>query len=689
MPNTSTAIRDHVAYLSAVKKARNAAAAYYEGGETPLTDADFDRLLLDIAHYEQQHPDQISSDSPTGKVAAGALADGNVVHATAMLSLDNVFDADELHRWALSLGKRLGRAPRGFHAGPKFDGLAVAAHYREGKLVRLVTRGTGTTGEDVSHAIGTIGGLPSQLATAVSVEVRGEVVLLQSRFEEANLIRTAHGEDPFSNPRNAASGSLRATGRAYVIPLSFYGYGLLSAADAETGRLIREQMTHTDLMKALGSLGVQTVNDTPVGTLTSPLLKDIEGYIAKVAERRGTLPVGIDGIVVKADHPQDQAAAGSGSRAPRWAIAYKLPSLEVTSVLTDATWTTGRTGNLAPRGEILPVEIEGVHVQYATLHSPGMIARLGLRIGDTVVVRRAGDVIPQILGPVVSVRTGQEKPIELPTRCPSCGGEIDTSQERWRCLKGRACNLPASITYAVQRDVLDIEGIGPKIVAQLVAQEAVQDIADLFTLTQEQLVQATGSQKTAAKILARIDAAKQQPLARIFCALGVRGTGRSMSRRIAARFVNMAAIQAASAAELRQVEGIGLEKSALVITELAELEPVIAKLATAGVNFVEPQKSIPAADSPASSEGSGAVLPLAGMVVVATGSMVGALEKLSRTEMNELIERAGGRASNSVSKNTSLVVAGSNAGSKNAKAEQLAVPVIGSDEFAEKVRAYL
>jgi len=688
VPNTLTPITDEDSYLRALDQARSAAAAYHGGADSQMDDAAYDRLMDAITAYEQQHPDQRAADSPTTLVAAGALPDGPVVHATPMLSLDNVFDAEDLVRWAGSLGKRLGSEPRGFHAGPKIDGLAVAAHYREGRLVQLVTRGTGTTGEDVSHAIGTIDGLPVELDTQVSVEVRGEVVLLQSRFEEANRIRVAHGEDPFSNPRNAASGSLRATGREYTIPLSFYGYGLLTSADGEASRLIREEMTHTELMKALGSLGVQTVDDTPVGTLTSPLISDIQAYVEKVAAQRADLPVGIDGIVIKADHPQDQAVAGSGSRAPRWAIAYKLPALEVISTLTAATWTTGRTGNIAPRGEVEPVEIEGVTVQFATLHNPGMIARLGLRIGDRVVLRRAGDVIPQILAPVASARTGQETPIELPVVCPGCGGEIDKSQERWRCVKGRACNLAASITYAVQRDVLDIQGIGPKVVAQLVTREAVQDVADLFTLTLGQLTKATGSEKTATKILDRITAAKQQPLARVLCALGVRGTGRSMSRRIADHFGTMTAIQAASAAELRKVEGIGVEKSAWMLAELAELEPVIAKLAAAGVNLGGLQDSPPAAD--VSVQDAGEALPLAGKTIVVTGAMSGRLELLSRNGMNELIEKAGGRSGSSVSKkSTSLVVAGEKAGSKKKKAEELGIPVIGPDEFAQMVSAYL
>ncbi|MCM2430951.1 NAD-dependent DNA ligase LigA [Streptomyces sp. RKAG337] len=688
MPIATPALYDHAAYLQAVEKAIDAAAAYYRDGTSALDDETFDQLMRDIADYEERHPEHRFADSPTGKVAAGALDGGEVRHATPMLGLNNVFDYDELTRWGQGLAKRIGCAPRGFHASLKIDGMAIAAHYRDGKLVRIATRDNGTSGGDVSHAIGSIDGLPDTLAAPITVEVRGEVVLLRSRFEEANAIRTAYGESPFSNPRNAASGSLRATGRAYSIPLSFYGYGLLTADNGEAGRLVRERLTHSDLMKSLRGLGVQTVDDTPVGTLTSPLLKDVRAYIEKVAEQRPDLPMGIDGIVIRADHSLDEAAAGASSRAPHGSIAFKLPAEERTTRLKEVTWATGRTGNLAPRAELEPVEIGGVTVTFATLHSPGMIKRLGLLVGDAVVVRRAGDVIPQVLAPVVSIRTGAEKPIELPSRCVGCGGEIDTAQERWRCLKGRACDLARSIEYAAGRDQLDIKGLGPQIIAQLVARKSVEDIADLFTLTHEQLAVATGSEKTAATILDRITAARQQPLNRVFCALGVRGTGRSMSRRIARHFGVLAAVQAASNAELREVEGIGSVKAALMIEELAELEPVIAKLVAAGVNLAEPAATASSA-GPQSAGGDALELPLAGMTVVVTGSMTGSLAELARGAMNELIERAGGKAGSSVSRATSLVVAGDKAGSKRKKAEALGTPIITSEEFAEKVSAFL
>lgn len=684
-------VADRAAYLEAVEQVRVAAAAYYGDGTSPLDDDAFDRLLRGIAAYEAAHPEDVVAQSPTRLVAAGAVADGDVVHTVPMLSLDNVFGRDDLERWGAGLARRLGGEPRGFHLGPKIDGLAVAAYYTDGKLTRLVTRGNGITGEDVSHAVGTIDGLPDTLTEPVSIEVRGEIVLTNEQFEQANRIRAEHNEPVFSNPRNAAAGSLRATGRAYTVPLSCYAYTLLPGPDAPDDHGFAKR-THSALVDALRALGVRTVADTPVGARTVDTLDAALAYVDTVAAQREALPLGIDGVVVKADHPDDQQTAGTGSRAPRWAVAYKFPAVEKTTRIVEVTWATGRTGFLAPRAQLEPVDIAGVTVAFATLHSPGMITKLDLRIGDTVTVRRAGDVIPYVVGPVVALRTGAETPIELPDRCPGCGGDIDTVQERWRCVQGRACDLSRSVEYAVGRDQLDIEGIGPKIVVRLVADGAVADIADLFTLTREQLTAATGSEKNADKILVNIAAAKQRPLSRVFCALGVRGTGRSMSRRIARHFGTMAAIQAADAAGLQEVDGIGPEKAAMLLTELVELAPVIGKLTAAGVNQAEPQLAGPTRDPDdelTDGESPAEPPPLAGMTVVATGSMTGPMAALSRTGVNELIERAGGRAGSSVSKSTSLLVAGANAGSKKAKAESLGIPVVTPEEFAETVAAYL
>jgi DNA ligase (NAD+) len=341
-----------------------------------------------------------------------------------------------------------------------------------------------------------------------------------------------------------------------------------------------------------------------------------------------------------------------------------------------------------------PVEIDGATITYATLHNPADITRRDLRLGDHVMVYRAGDVIPRVEAPVAHLRTGEEQPIVFPDVCPRCGSDIDTSEQRWRCTNGRNCHLVASLSYAAGRDQLDIEGLGHTRVVQLVEAGLVTDLADLFTLTRQQLLGLERMGETSTdNLLAALAAAKGQPLSRVLCALGVRGTGRSMSRRIARHFATMDNIRAADAEAMQQVEGIGTEKAPSIVAELAELAPLIDKLAATGVNMTEPGATPPTPPGGASDESDeeteGAGGPLAGMTVVVTGAMTGPLEKLSRNQMNELIEQAGGRSSSSVSKKTTLVVAGDGAGSKRAKAESLGIRLATPDEFATLVADYL
>jgi DNA ligase (NAD+) len=689
-------IVDAAAYVQAVADAVKAAAAYYAGGTSPLDDETYDRLVRGISAWEADHPDQVLPDSPTGKVAGGA-AEGDVPHTVAMLSLDNVFSPEQFAAWTASLARRIGHEAERFSVEPKLDGLAIVARYSQGRLARLITRGDGTAGEDVSHAIGTIEGLPDKLAEPVTVEVRGEVLMTTAQFEHANEVRTAHGGQPFANPRNAAAGTLRAKDRAYTVPMTFFGYGLLPLSD--TGDVLAERLTslaHSELMALAAELGVNTTATTLVPGVTATTDDDVLTRIKEIAALRAELPFGIDGIVIKADLAADQQAAGSGSRAPRWAIAYKLPAVEKITRLLEVEWNVGRTGIIAPRGVLEPVDIDGSTVTYATLHNPADITRRDLRLGDHVMVHRAGDVIPRIEAPVAHLRTGDEKPIIFPEVCPRCGSGIDTSQERWRCEQGRNCHLVASLSYAAGRDQLDIEGLGATRVVQLVEADLVTDLADLFTLTRDQLLglERMGATSTD-NLLAALAAAKTRPLSRVLCALGVRGTGRSMSRRIARHFATMDNIRAADADALQQVEGIGAEKAPAIVAELAELAGLINKLAAAGVNMTEPGAAPPstAADDTARTgkgpDGVPAGGPLAGMTVVVTGAMTGLLEPLSRNQMNELIERAGGRSSSSVSKKTTLVVAGENAGSKRAKAEDLGVRLATPDEFAALVADYL
>ncbi|MFG2947832.1 NAD-dependent DNA ligase LigA [Streptomyces adustus] len=688
-------IMDAAAYARAVEDAVEAAAAYYASGTSSLDDDAYDRLVRGIAAWEAAHPDEVRPDSPTGKVAGGA-AEGDVPHTVAMLSLDNVFSAEEFTAWAASLGRRLGREVTRFSVEPKLDGLAVAARYTEGRLSRLITRGDGTAGEDVSHAIGTIEGLPRTLAEPVTVEVRGEVLMTVAQFEHANEVRTAHGGQPFANPRNAAAGTLRAKERAYTVPMTFFGYGLLPRPDTDPALAARlGELAHSDLMALSAELGVHTTAATEVPGVVADTAEQVLARVAEIAALRAGLPFGIDGIVVKADLAADQQAAGSGSRAPRWAIAYKLPAVEKITRLIEVEWNVGRTGIIAPRGVLEPVEIEGSTITYATLHNPADITRRDLRLGDHVMVHRAGDVIPRIEAPVAHLRTGDERTIEFPSVCPRCGSAIDTSQERWRCEQGRNCHLVASLAYAAGRDQLDIEGLGGTRVVQLVEAGLVGDLADLFALTREQLLGLDRMGATSSdNLLAAIETAKGRPLSRVLCALGVRGTGRSMSRRIARYFATMDEIRAADAARMQQVEGIGTEKAPSIVAELAELGPLIDRLVAAGVNMTEPGATpAPAAGAEGGGDEDMAETPqggpLSGMTVVVTGAMTGPLEKLSRNQMNELIERAGGRSSSSVSKKTTLVVAGEGAGSKRAKAEDLGVRLSTPDEFAAMVADFI
>lgn len=683
---------DAPAYAQAVEEATRAAAAYYDGGTSTLDDDAYDRLVRAIAAYEAEHPEHVLPDSPSGKVAGGAV-EGDVPHTVPMLSLDNVFSDEELTTWAASLERRIGHPVQAWNVQPKLDGLAIAARYHAGRLTRLVTRGDGTAGEDVSHAITTIEGLPAELTQPVTLEVRGEVLMTTAQFEYANAVRTEHGGDPFANPRNAAAGTLRAKDRAYTVPMTFFGYGLLPLPD--TGAPLAaalEAESHGAQMERVAEYGVNTPANSRVPGAVVTSVEEVAGQVRQIGALRAELPFGIDGIVIKADLAADQQAAGSGTRAPRWAVAFKLPAVEKITKLLDVEWNVGRTGIIAPRAVLEPVQLDGSTVTYATLHNPADITRRGLRLGDHVMVYKAGDVIPRVEAPVAHLRSGDEREIEFPALCPQCGSGIDTSEQRWRCERGRNCHLVASIAYAAGRDQLDIEGLGHTRVVQLVDAGLVTSLPDLFDrLTRDQLLGLERMGETSTdNLLAGLEQAKRQPLSRVLCALGIRGTGRSMSRRIARHFATMDGIRAADAESMQRVDGIGGEKAPVIVAELAELSEQIDRLAAAGLSMTEPGATPPApVEEGTESEPQAPAGPLAGMKVVVTGAMTGPLEKLSRNQMNELIERAGGKSSGSVSKNTSLVVAGEGAGSKRAKAEGLGVRLSDPDEFAELVAEFI
>ncbi|MFE2014258.1 NAD-dependent DNA ligase LigA [Streptomyces sp. NPDC059491] len=670
------------AYEAAVARLREASRTYFGAGYSLMDDATYDRLLVAVKEWEAAHPDSVAETSPTGRVADGAAPAGDVAHTARLLSLDNVFTPGELDSWGASFRRRLGHEPTGgFTVEPKMDGAAVAARYRDGRLVQIITRGDGTQGEDVSHVIGTIEGLPEYLPAPLTFEARGEVLFTQEQFEAANEVRTAHGAAVFANPRNGAAGTLRAKDRPYRLAMTFWAYG---AVALDGGAFPPAGAGHAETLAAVERAGVRTTAATPAGLHVVDTLEQARERVDAIAALRAALPFGIDGVVIKADSADEQAAVGVGSRFPYWAIAYKLPAVERQTLLLDVVWEVGRTGVLAPTAILAPVELDGSTVTRATLHNPADILRRDLHIGDTVTVHKAGDIIPRVEAAVVELRPEGAVPVPLPSHCPHCGDEIDRGQERWRCAKGTACALAPLIEYAAGRDVLDIDGLGRKYVDVLVAGGEVRDVADLFTLTEEQLTAASGSAKRGAKLAEQIRLAAARPLSRVFCALGIPGTGRSMSRRIAGHFGTMEAIRGADAAALQEVEGIGPEKAPVIVEQVAALAPVIDKLIAAGVGMTEPRPET------AQERADG---PLTGTTVVVTGKMTGSLDGWGRSEMGALIERAGGRVGGSVNSRTTYLVAAPSASgkpsSKAVKAAELGVEVLAPEAFAALVADFL
>ncbi|BCB91163.1 NAD-dependent DNA ligase LigA [Phytohabitans suffuscus] len=653
-------------YRAALERVRAAAGAYYSGPDLAMDDATYDGLMARVAATEAARPEWKAADSPTEAVGAGGGVVGDIPHSEPMLSLDNVFGEEELRKWAARLEKVLGRPVAGFTVEPKIDGLAIAARYTDGVLTLVATRGDGRAGEDVTGQARRAAGLPARLREPVTLEVRGEVFMTDDDFTAAQAMRTGNGEEPFAHPRSAAAGTLRAPKRPYDAPLSFLAYSVHGVA---------EPMAQSAAMARLAELGVATTAYSLCATVD-----EVHAAVEAVTATRGTLGFGVDGAVIKADQPGDRAGAGSSSRAPRWGVAYKFPADTRTTTLLGIEVQVGRTGVITPVAVLEPVQVGGVIVTSATLHNFEDLVRRNVRAGDTVFVRRAGDVIPEVTGAQLDLRPAGSVPFEPPATCPRCDGEIDRSQKRWRCTRGRACGAGIALEYYVARTSMDIEGLGDRILRAVVDAGLVTDPADLYDLDVPTLAALERlGEVSATKLVTNIQGSRQRPLSRVLTALGVRMTGRSMSRRLAGHFGTMEALLAASVDELQRVDGVGPERAVTIAAELVELAPLIAKLAAKGVNMTEPVEVVT----------STAALPLqrpdsTPMTVVVTGAVPG----LTRDEGNAAVERLGGRSSGSVSKKTDLVVVGEGAGSKAAKAEQLGIRVLPADRFAALLAAH-
>lgn len=637
---------------------------YYVLDDPTLPDFEYDRLLRELEDLEKTYPEYVLPDSPTKRVGGQAVNTfGEVTHAVPLMSLQDVFSMEELEDFFNRIKEALPNAA--YSVEPKIDGLSVALEYEDGRFVRGATRGDGVVGEDVTENLKTIRSIPMTLENApAKLIVRGEVYMPKKTFRTLNAALEENGEKTFANPRNAAAGSLRqkdpkVTAKRKLDILVFN----VQLAEGVTFT------SHCETLEYLKSLRFKVI---PYKKLSDP--KKIEEEILRINEEREKLPCDIDGGVVKLDDLAQRELLGATAKFPRWAVAYKYPPEVKSTVIEDIVIQVGRTGVLTPKAVVAPVRLAGTTVTNATLHNQDFISRLDVRIGDTVRIRKAGEIIPEILGVDLSKRPENTKPYFLPDRCPVCGAEVvrDEDGAFLRCT-GAECpaQLSRNIAHFVSRDAMDIDGLGSAIVETLISQKLIKSPADIYYLTLEEISGLWKSGTTAAKkLLAAIEASKQQDLSRLIYALGIRHVGVKTGKSLAAAFGSMDALMEASLEALTAVPDIG-EITAQSIYEWFrqdQSQHLIRRLREAGLNF-ESKRVI--TDT-----------RLAGKTVVLTGT----LSRFTREEATEKIELLGGKASGSVSRKTSFVVAGENAGSKERKARELGIPVLTEDEFWEMIQ---
>ncbi len=652
---------------------------YYVLDRPVISDAEYDALYRRLAALEERFPEVHTPDSPTQRVGGEPIdAFEKVEHPEPMLSLGNAFDADELRAWYERCRRGLAETFGADVAPPltaelKIDGLAVALTYEGGRLVRAATRGNGRVGEDITHNVRTMRRIPLQIPVdgrngrtpPERVEVRGEVFMRKSEFEALNARLKEAGETAFANPRNAAAGSLRQLDPSVTArrPLSFFAYGTGPVAGTIPDRQHR-------VLEWLERLGL------PVNPYAERFddIEDVVAFCEAWTARRDALDYEIDGVVVKVDRFDQQEVLGSTAKEPRWAVAYKFPAREATTRLNDIIVNVGRTGVIKPEAVLEPVPIGGVTVSQATLHNEDYVKERDIRIGDTVVVKRAGDVIPQVVRPVVEARTGDEVPWAFPTHCPACGSEIVRldGEADYYCL---TTDCPAQfirlVEHFVSRNAMDIEGLGEKVTVRLVEAGLVETLADLYRLEVEDLTPLEGfAEKSAQNLVRAIEASKQRPLRRVLYALGIRHVGQTVAELIVARFASLDALAEASQEDLEAIDGIGgvIAESVVDWFRLDHNRKLVADLTAEGVNTERlPEEAPPEAAASA---------PVAGKTFVLTGT----LPTLTRKEAKRLIKQAGGRVTSSVSGNTDYLVAGENPGSKYDAAQARGIPTL--DEAA-------
>ena len=641
---------------------------YYVLDDPEVSDAEFDALMRELRSIEEEHPELADPDSPTQRVGGQASREFRlVVHAVPMLSLENAFTEEDIVDFDRRARDRRDVERIKYSAEPKIDGLAVPVRYENGRLVQAATRGDGTRGEDVTPNIRAIRAVPIQLRGRkfpAVFEARGEVFMTRRSFEALNQRAAERGEKTFVNPRNAAAGSLRQLDPSITarrsLDMFFYGLGAVQGWTVPA--------RHSDVLNALKEFGLRTCPDIDV-------VDGVRGcfdYYARIGARRDRLAYDIDGVVYKVDRLDWQRDLGFVSRAPRWAIAHKFPAEEATTTVREVAFYVGRTGALTPVAHVEPVFVGGVTVSNITLHNMDEVARKDVRVGDTVIVRRAGDVIPEVVRVVPDKRPPRTRVPTLPERCPVCGSHVVRTEGEAvaRCSGGLVCaaqRLGALIHFASRR-AMDIDGLGERLVEQLITSERVATPADLYTLTAEELAELERmGPKSAANLVAELEGSKQTTFPRFLYALGIRDVGEATALALAEHFCELDPLQEASLEEIQQVRDVGPVVAAHVreFFDEARNRKVVAQLRAAGVRWPRLRKA--AATGPG---------PLTGKTLVITGT----LASMSREEAREAARVAGATVTDSVSKKTSVLVVGEDAGSKLKKAQDLGVQI--ADEAA-------
>jgi DNA ligase (NAD+) len=645
---------------------------YYVLNDPEISDAQYDAMFRELQELEEAYPQWITPDSPTQRVGAPPLEKfGTVEHAQPMLSLQNAFNENEAREFDERVRRFLHREEAlDYVVEPKMDGVAVELIYENGIFTLGSTRGDGIRGEDITQNLRTIRAIPLRLfddpdhPLPERIDVRGEVFMNVEDFHKVNEERERSGEPLFANPRNAAAGSLRQLDPSITasrpLDIYFYGIGLVVG---------REFETHWEVLENFKAWGLKV---NPLVRLCHGIEEAIDRY-HELLDMRDSLPYEADGVVLKVNSMELQKALGEISRSPRWALAFKFPSHQETTIIRDIQVQVGRTGALTPVAILEPVRVGGVVVRRATLHNQDEIDRKDIRIGDTVVVQRAGEVIPEVVKVLKEKRTGKERPFRMPERCPVCGSRVERVEDEaiHRCV-GLSCpaKLKESIRHFASKRAMDIDGLGPKLVDQLVDRGLVKDVADLYSLSHSQLAELERmADKSASNIIEAIEGSKEVPLERFYFALGIRHVGEHLARILARHYPHVDQLARASKEELMAIQEIGPKVAESIVAFFAEPlnRRTIQKLLEAGVKPVPPSEEEES--------------PLKGKTVVFTGS----LSNMTRKEAQDLVERLGGHAASSVSAKTDFVVAGPGAGSKLQKARELGVRVITEEEFLSMV----